>query len=86
MAQHLVRIRRQSDIIAQIRENEYALLLLRPLNDSEPVEAANRFAEYLSKCVDLPTNPIMDVELSVTLMNLPQGKKLVEHKMTLRQE
>lgn len=86
MAQHLVRIRRQSDIIAQIRENEYALLLLRPLNNSEPVEAANRFAEYLSKCVDLPTNPIMDVELSVTLMNLPQGKKLVEHKMTLRQE
>ncbi len=86
LAQHLVRIRRQSDIIAQIRANEYALLLLRPLNESEPIEAANRFAESLSKCTDLPTTPYMDVELSVTLLSLPEGEKVVEHKITLRQE
>lgn len=86
LAQHLVRIRRQSDIIAQVRENEYALLLLRPLNDAEPVEAANRFAESLSKCTDLPTTPYMDVELGVTLLSLPQGKKVVDHKLTVRQE
>lgn len=85
LAQHLVRIRRQSDIIAQVRENEYALLLLRPMSESEPVEAANRFAESLSKCIDLPTTPYMDVELNVTLLSLPQGKKVVEHKLTLRQ-
>ncbi|MDD3020838.1 MAG: DNA-binding response regulator [Alphaproteobacteria bacterium] len=86
LAQHLVRIRRQSDIIAQIRVNEYALLLLRPLNESEPIEAANRFAESLSKCTDLPTTPYMDVELGVTLLSLPQGEKVIEHKITIRQE
>ncbi|HNQ92989.1 MAG TPA: DNA-binding response regulator [Alphaproteobacteria bacterium] len=85
LAQHLVRIRRQSDIIAQLRENEYALLLLRPMSETEPVEAANRFAESLSKCTDLPTTPYMDVDLKVTLLSLPQGKKVVEHKLTLRQ-
>lgn len=86
LAQHLVRIRRQSDIIAQIRPNEYALLLLKTTNESEPVEAAHRFAEVLSKCTDLPTTPYMDVELGVTLLALPQGEKIVEHKLTLRQE
>lgn len=86
MAQHLVRIRRQSDIIAQIRKNEYALLLLRPLNEAEPVEAANRFAEYLSKCADLPTTPYMDVNLKVTLRKLPDGEKIVEHKLVVKQD
>ena len=86
LAQHLVRIRRQSDIIAQIRSNEYALLLLRPLNESEPTEAANRFAEYLSKCTDLPTTPYMDIEIGIRLLSLPQGEKIIEHKVTVRQE
>ncbi len=86
LAQHLVRIRRQSDIIAQIRANEYALLLLRPLNESEPIEAANRFAESISKCTDLPSTPYMDVEIGVTLLSLPEGKKIVEHQLVIRQE
>ncbi|MCB1558352.1 MAG: diguanylate cyclase [Alphaproteobacteria bacterium] len=86
LAQHLVRIRRQSDIIAQTRTNEYALLLLRPLNESEPIEAANRFAESLSKCTDLPSTPYMDVEIGVTLLSLPEGKKVVDHKLTVRQD
>lgn len=85
LAQHLVRLRRQSDIIAQIRKNEYALLLLRPLTESEPVDAAHRFMESLSKCTDLPTNPIMDVDLKVTLMAMPTGHVPVEHRITLRQ-
>ncbi len=85
LAHHLVRLRRQSDIISQIRKNEYALLLLRPLSESEPVDAANRFAEALSKCTDLPTNPIMDVNIRITLMSLPTGSIVIEHKFSLRQ-
>lgn len=85
MARQLVNIRRQSDIIAQIRKNEYAVILLRPLTEAEPMDAANRFAETLSKCTDLPSNPIMDVDLKVQLMSLPDGKIRIEHAFSLRQ-
>jgi CheY-like chemotaxis protein len=85
LAQHLVRLRRQSDIIGQIRKNEYALLLLRPMSELEPIEAAHRFAESLSKCTDLPPNPMMDVNIRVTLMRLPSGQIAVEHRMAIRQ-
>ncbi|MFA7276822.1 MAG: diguanylate cyclase [Pseudobdellovibrionaceae bacterium] len=85
LAQKLVRYRRQSDIIAQIRKNEYALLLLRPLTDSEPLDASYRFAETLSKCTDLPTNPIMDVVLRVMLVALPTGKVNYDFSLTVRQ-
>jgi diguanylate cyclase (GGDEF)-like protein len=85
LAQHLVRMRRQSDIIAQIRKNEYALLLIRPLTESEPVDAANRFAESLSRCSDLPLNQKMSVEIKVNLMRLPTGAIDIEHRMDIHQ-
>lgn len=85
LAQHLVRMRRQSDIIAQIRKNEYALLLIRPLTESEPIEAANRFAESLSRCSDLPLNQEMSIEIKVNLMSLPTGVIDIEHRMDVRQ-
>ena len=48
LSQYLVRIRRQS-IIAQTGKNEYCLMLQRPRYDSEPLEAAKRFGEFLGK-------------------------------------
>ncbi|MEK7801070.1 MAG: response regulator [Pseudomonadota bacterium] len=86
LAQKLVGMRRQSDIIAQIRKNEYALLLLRPMTDAEPIDAAHRFLESLAKCNDLPTNPIMDVNIRVSLMAMPSGHTPVDHTVTLRQQ
>lgn len=85
LAQHLVRMRRQSDIIAQTRKNEYALLLIRPLTESEPVDATHRFAESLSRCHDLPLNQKMTVEIKVALMRLPTGEIGVEHRMDIHQ-
>lgn len=85
LARHLVRIRRQSDIIAQIRENEYALLLLKTMTDSEPMEATHRFIEFLGRCTDLPATPYMDVDITVALVSLPHGEKVVEHKLSLSQ-
>lgn len=85
LAHHLVRLRRQSDIIAQSRENEYALLLLRPMSESEPIEAAHRFAESLSKCTDIPSDPRMPVNIRVYLMRLPTGERGVEHRMAIYQ-
>lgn len=83
LASHLVRLRRQTDIIAQTKQNEYALLLLRPMTESEPVEAAHRFAESLSKCTDLPSNARMSVDLRISLMRLPTGEHGVERRMSV---
>lgn len=85
MAQHLVRLRRQSDIIAQTAKSEYALLLQRPIYETEPVEAANRFAEALYKCTDIQANPLVEIEISIDLIDLPVGSSVVEHTVRLNQ-
>ncbi len=79
LSQYLVRLRRQSDIIGQTAKYEYALLLQWANYDSEPVEAANRFAEALNGFKDIVSSGAMEVEISVTLVDLPVGSKLVEH-------
>lgn len=85
MAKHLVRLRRQSDIIGQTRRNEYVLLMQRPAYETEPVDAANRFAEALSKCVDIAGTPLIEPEIRVTLIDLPTSSIVVEHTVNLRQ-
>ncbi len=79
LSQYLVRLRRQSDIIGQTAKYEYALLLQWANYDSEPVEAANRFAEALNGFKDIVSSGAMEVEIAVTLVDLPVGSKLVEH-------
>ncbi len=82
LSQYLVALRRQSDIIGQTAKYEYALLLQRPVYDTEPVEAANRFAEELGGYSDIVSAEAAEVEISVTLVDLPIGSKLVEHVIT----
>ncbi len=85
MAKHLVRLRRQSDIIGQTRRNEYVLLMQRPAYESEPVDAANRFAEALSKCTDIIAgSPLLEAELTVSLVDLPTASLVISHKIDLR--
>ena len=78
LSQYLVRLRRQSDIIGQTAKYEYALLLQRPVYDTEPVEAANRFAESLIKCEDIVSSGSTPVQISVSLIDLPVGS-IVQH-------
>ncbi len=85
MAKHLVRLRRQSDIIGQTRRNEYVLLMQRPAYESEPVDAANRFAEALSKCADIIAgSPLLEAEMTVSLVDLPTASLVISHKIDLR--
>lgn len=84
MSQHLAQIRRQSDIIGQTGKNEYALLLQRPQYETEPVDAANRFAEELSKLKSIKESVESDPEIKVRLIELPSGKKVVDHHITLQ--
>ncbi|MGB0720426.1 MAG: response regulator [Bdellovibrionales bacterium] len=80
LSQYLVRLRRQSDIIGQTAKYEYALLLQRPVYETEPMEAANRFADALSQYDDIVSSGATKVEMSVTLVDLPVGSKIIEHK------
>lgn len=79
LSQYLVRLRRQSDIIGQTGKYEYALLLQRPLYESEPVEAANRFAESLMKYEGIAMNDAGKVEIKVSLAEIPTGRTVAEH-------
>ncbi|MDB5492032.1 MAG: response regulator [Micavibrio sp.] len=81
LSQTLVRLRRQSDIIAQTGKAEYCLMLQRPQYETEPLEAANRFAEALSKNDDLAMAGGTKVQLYVTLIDLPIGGKHADHMM-----
>ena len=85
MAQHLVRLRRQSDIIAQTGKAEYALMLQRPIYETEPMDAANRFAEALSEKHDIAANGVK-VEISVELIDIPVGKRHINHVFDLSEE
>ena len=79
LSQTLVRLRRQSDIIAQTGKSEYVLMLQRPQYESEPMDAANRFAENLARDGDLSGSGSTRVQLYVRLIDLPIGNKLADH-------
>lgn len=81
LSQTLVRLRRQSDIIAQTGKAEYCLMLQRPQYETEPLEAANRFAEALSKNDELAMAGGTKVQIYVTLIDLPVGAKHADHMM-----
>lgn len=84
MAYHLVLMRRQSDIIGQTGKNQYALLLQRPLSETEPVEAAARFAAGLGELDDIAPPKCDAVNISVQLIHLPTGTLTAEHRLTKR--
>ncbi len=81
MAYHLAQLRRQSDIIGQTGKNQYALLLQRPLDEKEPVEAASRFAAGLDSLNDIAPPGCELVRISINLIHLPTGALRAEHQV-----
>ncbi len=81
LSQYLVRLRRQSDIIAQTESYEYALLLQRPMYETEPKEAANRFAESIGSYAELFEKDGIEPEFYVKLVDLPIGSQIIEHTL-----
>ena len=82
LSKYLVRLRRQSDIIGQTATFEYSLLLQRPLYETEPNEAANRFAEAISGFPELFEKDGIPPEFTVKLIDLPVGSNIIEHIIT----
>ncbi len=79
LSQYLVLLRRQSDIIGQVAKNGYALILQRPVYDTEPLEAASRFAAALSEFKDITPEGAAKAEIAITLLDVPVGAQVIEH-------
>ena len=86
LSQYLVRLRRQSDIIAQTGKSEFCLMLQRPMYETEPMEAANRFAESIDKLNDIVPSDSSSVDLRVELLDMPVCNSLFKHVITKRKE
>lgn len=48
LSKDIIFMRRQSDVIGRVGRKEYALLMQRPMYESEPADAVGRFAEFLT--------------------------------------
>lgn len=83
IAQFLVKIRRQSDILAQVGKSEYVLLLQRPVYPHEPMDAANRFADSLSRIEGMEETGVKELKISVKLIDVPSGFQHVYHDFSL---
>jgi CheY-like chemotaxis protein len=81
LANHLVNLRRQSDVIGQVRENEYCLLLQRTANDTEAEEAAKRFAANLEDIDDFIPEGGNSLKLKISLIELPTGRLAYENML-----
>lgn len=81
LSQYLVRLRRQSDIIGQTAKAEYALLLQRPIYETEPEEAAARFADALQNAEDITSSGAAAIRLSLNLVELPTGKVIKSYSL-----
>ncbi len=84
LAQTLVRLRRQSDILGQTGVNEYALLLLGAKDSTEAMEAAKRFSAAMDDLHDITANGVSSLEIDVRLISLPMGAEDFERTSFLK--
>ncbi|MBI1215250.1 MAG: diguanylate cyclase [Alphaproteobacteria bacterium] len=79
-------MRRQSDVIGRLGEDEFAILLQRPQYESEPIDAINRFAEVLDKFHHGFENKDAAPHIHLSLIELPQGAQHAERSAPLMEE
>lgn len=79
LAHHMVRLRRQSDIIGQTGVNEYSILLQRTQNNQEAKDAAQRFAATFDELDDFLPREGSEINIRITLTHLPTGALHFDH-------
>lgn len=82
MAHHMVRLRRQSDIIGQTGANEYSILLQRTENLTEAMDAAKRFAATFDEIDDFLPAEGKEITIRIQLTHLPTGARPFEHELS----
>jgi len=79
LAYHLVRLRRQSDVIGQTGAHEFSLLLQRTQDKDEPEEAAKRFSATIEELDDIQPVEGGRVRIYIRLTELPGGQLPYQH-------
>lgn len=83
LSKKLTGMRRQSDILGQITKHSYALLLQRPTYETEPLEAAQRFASALIDSHEIAEGAPVPLQVKVMLVDIPCGGLLHNSLITL---
>lgn len=76
-------MRRQSDVIGRLGAHSFAVLLQRPLYETEPVDAINRFSEVLDKFYQSFDDKAGAPRIHLRLIELPQGSQHTERFVPL---
>ncbi len=76
LGEKLALIRRQSDVIGRIAPDSFGILLQRPMYESEPIDAINRFAEALDKFHHSFDDKTQAPHIELELIALPEGMLL----------
>lgn len=79
MAQYMVKLRRQSDIVGQTAVNEYSILLQRAHENDEAVNAAKRFAATFDEIDDFLPDDGNAISIHLSLTHLPTGAIYFDH-------
>ena len=81
MAHHMVRMRRQSDIVGQTAVNEYSILLQRTQDHQEAMNAAQRFAATFDEIDDFLPADGNQITIRIKLTHLPTGSRPFDHSL-----
>lgn len=81
LGHYLSRLHRMSDFLGHTEQNEYVLLLLRPAVDTEPQDAADRFAIALQEFQAQLNIPVLP-QLQIELWALPSAQRLVQTQLS----
>lgn len=82
-SQLLASVRRQSDIVGQTADFEYAILLQRPNKKNEPEQAAQRFANTLKSLLVFDSSLGIEANMRVELVELPTGQQISNFEWTV---
>lgn len=74
MKKYTVKIRRLSDIVGRTSTNELCLMIVRPMNQNEPLMAVQRFADSIADYAPMISAGDAKAQLSVHLMAIPSGR------------
>jgi len=81
LTKKIVRMRRQSDVVGRIGLHEYAILLQRPIYESEPFDAADRFSELLTKFCGKAENIPLHPQITLSMVEVPIGIAYIQDEL-----
>ena len=78
LSKQMTYMRRQSDEIARLSLHDFAVLLQRPQQETEPMNTIDRFSEFLTRFHSNFQGSCPAPRLRLTLVEMPQGQELAE--------